>query len=97
MEPVQALERRAWCSRGTVTEEPSTRLLQTRAPASRLTVPCLRSAPPAKKDKADDGRKGKILICKSTKYINLFGQGERGKNSSAEASHFTSFARSLLL
>lgn len=73
-------------------------------PASWLTVSrpipppvCAQSAPPAKKDKADDGGKGKNQICKSTKYINLFGQGERGKNSSGGASHLASFARSLLL
>lgn len=53
-------------------------------------------AQPAK-DKADDRGEGKNQICKSTKHINLFGPSERGKNSSAGASHLASFARSLLL
>lgn len=58
---------------------------------------CARSAPPAKKERADDGGKGKNHICKSTKYINLFGQCEHGKNSSGGVSRLASLARSLLL
>lgn len=85
-----SLEEQLMLSRA-VTEEPSTHLLQT-SPASWLTLP----APPAK-DKADDRGEGKNQICKSTKHINLFGPSERGKNSSAGASHLASFARSLLL
>lgn len=51
---------------------------------------CAHSAPPAKKEKVDDGGKGKNQICKSTKYINLFGQGECGENSAGGVSHLAS-------
>lgn len=84
-----------------MTEKPAhIYLLQTWAPGSASPfrpTPSAQPALPAKKDKADDGGKGKNQVCTSTKYINLFGQGERGKNSSGGESHAASSARSLLL